>query len=242
MKNLFLLIVFIISLSFISCNKDKNNNDSVIDEPKQEEIIHPNELIGTWIYYSGTPKSVLSDVDSSLILNHVLTLNSNGNFTESIIAKSGINEGSLLYGNWKVNNKTFVFTDWNGNIINNDISYSISKDSVLNLTCGNKSAIYYHPSNLQNMYPTLIIGSWEIYKAFKIVMLSDGTGAVYSNYYDGFYRGREYTTWSLNEDSLLIKYKDWAGPAALNEYTIDFLNTKYLCLKSNNGKSCYSRQ
>ena len=106
MKNLLILITFIISLSFISCNKDKNNNDSVIDEPKQEEIIHPNELIGTWIYYSGTPKSVLSDVDSSLILNHVLTLNSNGNFTESIIAKSSINEGSLLYGNWKVNNKT----------------------------------------------------------------------------------------------------------------------------------------
>ena len=51
MKNLLIFLALFISLSFISCGNNENNHDSVIDEPKQEETNHPNELIGTWVYY-----------------------------------------------------------------------------------------------------------------------------------------------------------------------------------------------
>lgn len=241
MKNLLIFLALFISLSFISCGNNENNHDSVIDEPKQEETNHPNELIGTWVYYSGTPKSILSDVDSNLILNHVLTLTSNGNFSESIDIQS-VDNNAPTYGNWKASKKTLVFTDWNGKIIDNGISYSVSKDSILSLTYGNYSAIYYRPSNIHTMYPTLIIGTWERKGIRKMVFNSDGKGAVYSNYYNGFYMSREYTTWSIKNDSLLIKYTDWAGDAALNNYKIDYLNTRNLCLKSKDGRAWYPKQ
>lgn len=235
MKTNIVLVALFSSLILFSCGRDGKNNE----EPKQEGTSYPSELCGTWIYYSGAPKSILSDIDSTLIFNHVLTLTSNGNFSESV---STIDESAPLYGNWKVNNKSLVITDWNGNVINSGLSYSIGSDSILSLTSDGKSAFYYRPSILQSMYPSIIFGTWEIYKVSQLVFNRNGTGVSYSNYHDGFYLGREYTTWSIAADSLRIRYIDWAESAGLFEYKIDYLNTKYLCITNKNGTSRYSKQ
>lgn len=233
----YLFILYFFSLLLLSCG----NNDSETDEPIQKTD-HPKELVGTWIYYSGTPKSILSDVESGNILNHELALTANGNFSESITAESDNNKDSASprSGNWKVNNKTLKFTDWYGNPINADISFSLGPDSILVLTCVDNIAYYYKPDDIQKHYSQLIIGTWETYR-IKIVVSGDGTGAVY-NYYSDYVYGSEKMTWKIEKDSLTINYTDWAYPTSLHKYRINYLNTKHLSWTDNQVEYHFSKR
>jgi hypothetical protein len=249
MRNYFLFILFFFSLLFLSCGKDGEKSDSVIDEPNQQETgmtDHPTELVGTWVYYSGVPKSILSDVEGGEVLNHVLVFTPNGNFSESVtsISNNGIVPSSSV-GNWKANKQVLSFTDWNGNTVNANISFSFDQDSVLILTYAGKNAHYYNSEFMPKLYPESIIGVWESYVSgsgrVRMVFNSGGTG-VYNTYYiNGMYYGREYITWKINNDSLAINYTDWAYPTSLHEYKINYLNINSLSLNYKEGTSYYSR-
>ena len=227
---------------FLSCGNDDNKNDSVIDEPDQEETsqnIYPTELVGTWVYYSGTPRSVMTANESDMILNHILEFASNGYFAETITIKSGLDyiggETSTLDGRWWVSGKQIMFSDKYGNPINTSLAYLFEADSALSLN----AARYYPSPKISNYFLSAIIGSWVSGKN-RILINRGGTGAVYTYYTDIVY-GSENITWKLSNDSLTINYNSWAYPTSLHEYKINYLNTKHLSLLSKDGTSFYSK-
>jgi hypothetical protein len=247
MRSYFLLISFFVSLLFLSCGDDGDNNDSVIDEPNQEETsqnIHPTELVGTWVYYSGTARTVLSTNEGDMILNQILEFASNGYFAETITVKSHLDyiggETSTLDGRWWVSGKQIMFSDKYGNPINTSLAYLFEADSALSLN----AARYYPSAKVSNYFSSTIVGTWENYRTLsgkeRIVANSNGSGVVYIYYSENVY-GAENMTWKLKDDSLTINYNSWAYPTSLHEYKINYLNTKHLSLTGKDGESFYSK-
>ena len=243
MKDCYIFLSFLLSLLLLSCGNGNDNEDIVIDEPQKQE--NPSDLVGIWVYFSGTARSVMTTNDSDVILNQVFEFAPNGYFAETITVKSHLDyiggETSTYDGRWWVSGKQIMFSDKYGNPINTSLAYLFKADSALSLN----AAQYYPSAKISNFYSSTIIGTWENYRTLsgkeRIDINSGGTGAVYSYYTNNVY-GSENMTWKLNNDSLTINYNSWAYPTSLHKYKINYLNTKHLCWTYNNEKYYYSKQ
>ena len=230
-KNILYLLTFVLlSFSLPSCGDD--NNNIVIDEPEgTESNRYPVELVGTWCYYSGNPNSLFVDFNEKDILNMTYTLTSNGNLSETFVFYSPDNEGkkTSTIGNWSVENKTLMISDWNGNKINGDLSYSLNNDNSLTLTINGTSAIYYKQEDIVKLYPKLIIGAWNnnwpANGKIRYSFNSDGTAVRQSNYINGFFCGRSSFTWSINGNELITQNE---GVSEQGKSTINYLNKRSL--------------
>lgn len=238
--SLFLLLSVIISCVLVSCGNDDNN--TVIDEPtNNKEDSYPKELVGTWVYYSGNPNSLYVDFNGSDILNITFTLTSNGNLSESFVFYSPDYERKTTstIGNWYVENKKLIVTDWYGNKVSNDLSYKFENDNSLVLTINGNSAVFYKQEVIETFYSNLIIGTWNNNRPgggkTRISFNSNGKGSRESTYIDGRYYSRALFTWSCSGNELIIK--DQETDITTKEKLI-YLNKR----SYSSGTFCYTKE
>lgn len=222
----YLAALIVLSYSMSSCGGDDNN----IDEPvNSNENRYPSELVGTWFYHSGDPSSLFVDFEGNDILNITYTLTSNGNLQESFVYYSGDYSGksTSTLGNWYVENKKLIITDWNANMIHNGLSYKFNNDNSLTITINGKSSLFYRQEDIEKIYKDLIIGTWNNNALgggkTRITFNRDGSGHQQSTYINGFYYGSTHFSWSCNGNELTIKNDD--APQS-NTTKINYVNKK----------------
>ena len=248
MKHLKLLSLFFI-LALLSCGSDDDNpvnNEPDKPDPVQPSNKYPNELVGTWQFYSGNPVAVLSSIDENDILNQTFIFVANGNMKENIVHPNRNNQGmiSSANGNWMVENKQLKLTDWQGNAISGNYSYKINADSSLSINFNGKTAIYYRQEDVKRNYPDLIVSCrWvTISKYSRMTFYTNGRGCFETYYKNGFYNGVANFTWSYNDNIIKAIYEDRASSIATEEYVINYLNKKSISWTFKNDTACYIRE
>lgn len=242
MKYSITIAFLFMTLVLLSCESDSNEPD-----PTQHENKYPDELVGTWQFYSGSPVSVLSSIDENEILNQSFIFVANGNMNEAIVRPNGNGQGepTSANGNWFVENKQLKFTDWQGNAIDGNCSYKINADGSLNLTIGGKSAVYYKQDKIKMLYSGLIVSTWNSVRqdAGRTCMIfsSNGKGAFLSTYIDGAFYGRGNFTWSYSDNVITAVYENRASSFATEEYVLNYLNKKSISWTFKNNTVFYVR-
>lgn len=245
------LVSLIYMLMLLSCGGD--NNNPIIDEPDKPDPVqpankYPTELVGTWEFYSGNPVAVLSSIEENDILNHTFIFVANGNMNEAIVHLGRNEQGETVSanGNWLVENKQLIITDWQGSIIVENCSYKIDADSSLTLTIGGKSAIYYRQHEIKKKYPDLIDGSWNNMRAgsarARMSFYDTGRGYSQSYYINGFYYGGEPFSWSYSDGVIYVDYDNISKPTGHHEYVINYLNKKSISWTFKNETKHYVRE
>lgn len=242
MKHLKLVLLFFI-LALTSCGSNG-------DEPhsNQQADKYPDELVGTWEFYSGNPVAVLSGIEENNILNHTFIFVDNGNMNEAIVHPDANKYGKTTSanGNWFFENKQLRFTDWQGNAVGGDCSYKINADGSLSLTIGDKTAVYYKQDDIKKKYNNLIVGSWNNMREgsarTKMIFNNNGRGSSLSYYYEGAYYGREDFSWSYNDNVITADYDHITYPTGHHEYVINYINKKSISWTYKNEAKYYVRE
>lgn len=248
MKSVLYLFTALSFLLLSSCSGD--NKNAVIDEPDvtEQDNKFPSELVGTWIYYTGTSGSIFFDYDEKDLLNISLTFVENGNLLESVyyFNSSRIVDYNEVKGNWFIENQKLIITNWDGERRPDNFSYQINNDKSITITINGNSSVFYKKEDIIKLYPSLMIDSWDNGRTDssreRITFRSDGSGYGQSLYWEGrvFMSGTTFN-WSYADETITVVYNNVASSFATKNYRIKFLNKKSLSWTIGNGSSYWLR-
>lgn len=248
MKSFLYTFAAFILVLLSSCGGDNKNN--AIDEPDipEQENKFPTELVGTWMYYSGTSGSIFFDYDEKDLLNISLTFVGNGNILESVYYFNSSRKGDYneVKGNWFIENQKLIITNWDGERRPDDFSYKINNDNSLTITINGNSSKFYKKEDIIKLYPSLITDSWDNGRTDsgreRITFRGDGSGYEQSLYWEGrvFMSGSTFD-WSYADETITAVYDNVATSIATKNYKIRYLNTKSLSWTIGNGSSFWLR-
>ena len=235
---------FLACISLLASCSDSDAIDNNEEQSSQQAI---SDMVGVWVYYSGTPVSILTEAKQN-IYNVVLELTANGNIRETLTTKKKAEAAKekVSYGNWMIKNDKIIVTNWNGDTLVSNISYQTSKNGTLKLIIDGSAISFLNPEVIRSQYPELITGIWinDLNTSGKIRahFNKDGSGFYQTNYYDNKFFGQDDFVWSVKGDTLTIRHTWIAGPTGISNLKINYINKEHLSYKNGNDVIHLSRE